>query len=129
MARFCSAELRDRGISIDREKLQHVREQGAVPFYLANGFADVGVIASYSGAAKALDKSGHRVLHRSVTQPYFPLVAGRRVTPEQVHAIQAELTALPQSDAGNDVLTSVGVQSFDTGSGDRLGALLDWLGS
>lgn len=129
MSRFCTAELRDRGIVLASEKVQFVREQAAVTFYLDNKFADIGAIASYSGPAKVLDKSGHRVLHRSASQPYFPLVAGKRLSIEQVRAIQAELTALSQTDAGRDVLKAVGVQSFDTTSGDRLRALLGWLGA
>ncbi|MBX3619892.1 MAG: PhnD/SsuA/transferrin family substrate-binding protein [Rhizobacter sp.] len=127
MAKFCTAELRDQGINIDKERVQYVREQGAVPFYLQNGFGEVGAIASYSGPAKSLEKSGHRVLHQSVAQPYMPLVAGKRVTAEQIRAIQAALSALPQSEAGREVLKTVGVQSFDTESGERLRALLGWL--
>jgi phosphonate transport system substrate-binding protein len=128
MSRFCTAELRDRGIVVAQEKVQHVREQGAVPFYIDNRFADVGAVASYSGPGRALDKTGHRVLHRSVKQPYFPLVAARRITPEEVRAAQDALTALPQSDAGKAVLKTIGVQAFDTTSGERLLALLGWLG-
>lgn len=127
MSKFCTAELRDRGIVVANEKVQFVREQGAVPFYLDNRFADVGGIASYSGPAKALEKTGHRILHKSGVQPYFPLVAGKRVTTEQVRAVQAELNSLPQSDAGKDVLKSIGIQGFDTGSGERLRSLLDWI--
>ncbi|MBX3607596.1 MAG: phosphate/phosphite/phosphonate ABC transporter substrate-binding protein [Piscinibacter sp.] len=128
MSKFCAAELRDRGIVVEREQLQYVREQGAVPFYLDNGFADVGGIASYSGVARSLEKTGHRILHRSVAQPYFPLVAGKRLTAEQIRAVQAELTALPQTEAGREILKSVGVQSFDIESGERLRVLLGWLG-
>lgn len=127
MSKFCAAELRDRGIAVQSEKVQYVREQGAVPFYLDNNLADVGAIASYSGPAKSLDKTGHRVLHRSVPQPYFPLVASRRLTGEQVRAIQSELAALPATDSGREVLKTLGVQGFDTGAGDRLQALLTWL--
>lgn len=129
MSKFCSAELRDQGITVAREKVQYVREQAAVTFYLEHKFADIGAIASYSGPAKSLEKSGLRVLHKSGAQPYFPLVAGKRVSPDQVRAIQAELTALPLSDSGRDVLKTVGIQSFDTGSRERLGALLAWLGN
>lgn len=129
MAKFCAAELRDRGITVANEKVQYVREQAAVTFYLDQKLADVGAIASYSGPAKTLEKSGHRVLHKSVAQPYFPLVAGKRITPEQVRAIQAELATLGQSDSGRAVLKTVGVQAFDASSGERLNALLAWLGS
>ncbi len=127
MSRFCAAELRDRGIVIANQPHQFVREQGAVVFYLDNGFADVGAIASYSGPGKALAKSGHRVLHRSVLQPYFPLIAGKRISADQVSAVQAALRALPQSPEGREVLKSIGVEAFDTESGARLQKLLGWL--
>jgi ABC-type phosphate/phosphonate transport system substrate-binding protein len=128
MARFCAAELRDRSVQIAADKLRRVREQGAVPFYLDNNFADVGVVASYSGVAKALEKSGHRVIHISVSQPYFPLVASRQFSGEQVQAMQKALATLPDSDAGREVLRTIGVKGFDTSSGDRLRALPGWLG-
>ena len=51
-----------------------------VPYqlYLTNKFGDVGGVASYSGVAKTLQKSGQRVLHTSRPQPYFPLVGKTR---------------------------------------------------
>jgi phosphonate transport system substrate-binding protein len=128
MARFCAAELRDRGVQIASDRLRRVREQGAVPFYLDNKFADVGVVASYSSVAKSLEKSGHRVIHTSVSQPYFPLVASRQFSVEQVQAMQRALAALPDSDTGRDLLQMIGVKGFDTTSGDRLRALPRWLG-
>ena len=129
MSKFCAAELRDRGVPLASEQVKYVREQGAVSFYLDQGFADVGGIASYSSVAKGLDKAKLRVLHRSVAQPYFPLVAHGRIGAEQVRAVQAELSALPQSESGRAVLRTVGIESFDTSSGARLSALLGWLES
>lgn len=128
MSKFCAAELRDRGIVLPQEKLKYVREQGAVGFFLTQRFADVGGIASYSGAAKGLEKAGLRVLHRSVAQPYFPLVAGPRLSAEQVRAVQAELVALPGSEPGRAVLKTIGIDGFDVASGPRLASLLGWLG-
>ncbi|MDO9114484.1 MAG: PhnD/SsuA/transferrin family substrate-binding protein [Polaromonas sp.] len=127
MSRFCSAELRDQGIHLDKENVQFVREQAAVGFYLDNKFADVGAVASYSGIAKKWEKDGNRILHKSVAQPYFPLVAHKRIRPEQIKAIQAELIALPDSEAGKEVLKRIGIQQFDTGSEARMRELLKWL--
>jgi ABC-type phosphate/phosphonate transport system substrate-binding protein len=129
MSKFCRAELRDRGILLSEEKVNYVREQGAVGFYLEQSFGDVGGIASYSSVAKGLDKAKLRVLHRSVAQPYFPLIAHSRLNADQVRAVQAELSALTQSDAGRAVLRTVGIESFDTSTGPRLRALLGWLDS
>ena len=129
MSKFCTAELRDQGITVAREKIQYVREQGAVTFYLEHRFGDIGAIASYAGPAKSLEKSGLRVLHKSGAQPYFPLVAGKRISPEQVRAIQVELMNLSQTESGREVLKSVGIQAFATDAGERLRALLSWLGT
>lgn len=127
MSRFCAAELRDKGILVDKENVQFVREQAAVGFYLDNKFADVGGVASYSGIAKKWEKDGGRILHKSVPQPYFPLVAHKRIKPEQLKAIQEELLALPASEAGKDVLKRIGVEQFDTTSEPRMRELLKWL--
>jgi len=128
MSRFCAAELRDRGFDLAKEKVQYVREQAAVGFYLDNKFADLGAIASYSGLAKKLDKDGFRLLHKSIRQPYFPLVASPKIRPEQVKAIQKELLALSANADGMDVLKRIGIEEFDTSAGERMLELLKWLG-
>jgi len=127
MARFCRAELRDRGIDLRREKVQYVREQGAVTFYMNNQFGDVGAIASYSGPAKQLDKDGFRILHTSVAQPYFPLVAHGRYKPEQLKAIQRELQSLPEKPGGPETLKRIGIAAFDLSTESRMQELLTWL--
>ncbi len=129
MSKFCGAELRDRGILLSQEKVNHVREQGAVSFYLEQNFGDVGGIASYASVAKGLDKAKLRVLHRSVSQPYFPLIAHSRISADQVRTVQTELTTLTQNEAGRAVLRSVGIEAFDTSTGPRLRALIGWLES
>lgn len=127
MSRFCAAELRDREIDLSKEKVQYVREQAAVGFYLDNKFADVGAIASYSGLARKMDKDGFRLLHKSAAQPYFPLVASRKIRPEQIKAIQKELLALSSSPEGEDILRRIGIDGFDTGAQERMTELLKWL--
>lgn len=127
MSRFCRAALRDQGIDLSRENVQYVREQAAVTFYMDNQFADVGAIASYSGPAKRLDKDGFRILYSSVSQPYFPLVAHGRFKPEQIKAIQRELTALPEKPGGPEILQRIGIASFDTSAESRMQELLSWL--
>jgi len=129
MTKFCRAELRDQGFNLAKEKVQHVREQGAVTFYLDNKFADVGGIASYSGVAKKWVKEGNVVIHKSRPQPYFPLVAGPAITDVQRAEIRKSLEAMTQSPADQAVLKTIGIEAFDTGSEARLNALLDWLGT
>ena len=128
MTRFCRAELRDKGIDLAKENVQHVREQGAVAFYLDNKFADVGGVASYSGVAKKWEKDGNRVLHKSAPQPYFPLIAARHIPAAQLEAIRTHLSAMGETPADQAVLKTIGVEGFDTGSEKRLAQLLKWLG-
>ena len=127
MSRFCTAEMRDRGINLAKENVKYVREQAAVGFYVINKFADVGAIASYSGLAKKLDKDGLKVLHKSVTQPYFPLVASKSISGEKIRTVQQALLALPDTEAGKEVLQRIGVKEFDTTAGPRMLSLLKWL--
>lgn len=128
MTKFCTAELRNQGIDLAKESVNYVREQEAVTFYVDNGFAMVGGIASYSGAARKWVKDGGTVLHKSVAQPYFPIVAGKAFSADQIGAMQKALLALPNSAEGQEVLKSIGIQGFDTGTETKLRELLDWLG-
>ena len=129
MTKFCRAELRDQGLDLEKEKVQYVREQGAVTFYLENKFADAGGVASYSGVSKKWIKDGLPVVHRSRTQPYFPLIAGPEITDAQRTEIRKSLVAMTQSPADQAVLKTIGIDSFDIDSEARLASLLDWLGA
>jgi phosphonate transport system substrate-binding protein len=125
MTKFCMAELRDRGMRLG--KVHYVREQAAIPFALANHLAAVGGVASYSGVAKRLDAEGLRVLMQSRPQPFLPLIAGRRITPEQVQALRQAMTELIATEQGAAALGAIGLKAFDTNPQQRLLALLAWL--
>lgn len=129
MTRFCRAALRDAGIDLARENVQHVREQGAVAFYLQNNFADVGGVASYSGVARTWEKDGQRILHKSAPQPYFPLIAAKHITQAQRDAIQKSLQAMTENAADREILKRIGIDGFEVDAEPRLRALLDWLGA
>lgn len=128
MSKFCAAELRTKGIDLDKEAVNYVKEQAAVAFYLDNKFAEVGAIASYSGVGKNWEKNGDRILHKSIPQPYFPLVAYRKVRPEQIKAVQTELLSLSENPAGQELLKRIGVKEFDTGAEAKMRELPKWLG-
>ena len=127
MTKFCTAELRDQGIDLSKEKVTYVREQSSIGQYLETGLADVGGVASYSGLASSWQKAGNPVLHKSVTQPYFPMVAGKAVTPAQVQAIQKQLADFENVSTGPDILKGIGIAGFDTTGQKRLGDLLTWI--
>lgn len=129
MSRFCAAELRDQGILLDKENVKYVREQGAVTFYMDNHFSDVGGLASYSGAAKKWLQAGNRVIHKSVEQPYFPLIASGEIPEAQVAAARKAVLSLGETPAGQAVLKGIGIERFDAGGEQRLRELLKWLGT
>jgi phosphonate transport system substrate-binding protein len=128
MSKFCTAELRTRGIDLDKESVTYVKEQAAVTFYLDNKFAEVGAIASYSGVGKGWEKKGDRILHKSIAQPYFPLVAYKSIKPEQIKDVQKTLLTLTSSPEGKDILKRVGIDGFDIGGEAKMRELPKWLG-
>ncbi|HMS25861.1 MAG TPA: PhnD/SsuA/transferrin family substrate-binding protein [Burkholderiaceae bacterium] len=128
MSKFCAAELRSQGIDLDKEKnVTYVKEQAAVTFYLDNKFADAGAVASYSGVGKNWEKNGDRILHKSIAQPYFPLVAYNKINTAQIVAVQRELLALSNSETGKEVLKRIGINAFDATGEAKLRALPQWL--
>lgn len=128
MARFCRAELRDNGILLENERVHYVREQAVIPFAIESRISDVGGVASYSGAYAKWAKGENRVLHQSKPQPYLPMVASHKLSPEQVGKLREALAELGNSDAGKQVLKRVGVTAFLTTEEGRLRKLLEWLG-
>lgn len=122
IVRFCAADLRDNGIDLSKQKLYGVKLQGAVGVSVASGLADVGLFTIQD--ASAWEKQGHRIIHSSAPQPYFPLVAGPRVSSEQIEAVRRTLQA-PDSAAA---LTALGMQGVDMGQEQHLKTrLLPWL--
>ncbi|OIQ84504.1 ABC transporter, phosphonate, periplasmic substrate-binding protein [mine drainage metagenome] len=129
MARFCAAALRDAGVDMARQSVQYTHSQGAVLSALDHGMADVGGVASYgSGVDKWLMHSG-RVIFKSPSQPYFPLVAGPNISARQVQDIQKSLLGLSDSAGGQAALKRMGITGFDTTTRTSLSRLLDWLGA
>lgn len=128
MTRFCRAELREQGIDLAKENVFYVREQGAIPFGLENGIADVGGMASYSGAIVQWEKKAQRVLHKSAGQPYMPVVASPDLSAEQITKARAVLLGLADDAAGQAFLKQLKITGFSAGGEERLRKLLAWLG-
>jgi len=129
MTRFCAADLRDNGIDITKEtKLQYLREQDVVGYAVETGIIDAGGVASFSGVARNWEKKGGRILHRSVKQPYFPLIASASLPRAEIEKVRKALVQLSESESGKEVLQSVGVQGFAAGNEQRLVKMLSWLG-
>ncbi|MDO5289845.1 MAG: PhnD/SsuA/transferrin family substrate-binding protein [Pseudomonadota bacterium] len=122
IVRFCAADLRDNGIDLSKQKLHTVKLQGAVGVSVASGLADVGLFTIQDGSA--WEKQGNRIIHTSVPQPYFPLVASPRVSNEQIEAVRRAL----QAPANAATLKALGMDGVDIGQEQQLQTrLLPWL--
>jgi ABC-type phosphate/phosphonate transport system substrate-binding protein len=128
MTRFCTAALRDEGIVVATENVKYTREQDVVAFSVESGFADVGGVASYSGVARDWEKKGHRVLYRSRPQPYFPLIASKALSDQQVAKVRVAVLNLDKTGEGREALKRLGIQGFVATDPQRLLDLLKWLG-
>jgi phosphonate transport system substrate-binding protein len=128
MTKFCGAELRDHGIDINKEPyVRYAREQGAIGWSVENKLIDVGIVASFSPVGKNWEKNGNRVLHKASPQPYFPLVAAKRVPADKIAKMQKALADLSTTAEGKKVLSSLGIDGFNIESKERLLNLLTWL--
>ncbi len=110
-----------------REKITYAKEQGAVGWSVETKLSEVGGVASYSGVAKNWEKNGQRILHKSVQQPYSPLIASARVPADKLAKLKSTLADLEKNEAGQKVLKSIGIQGLNPESPERLLALLAWL--
>jgi len=129
MGQVCVAELRDNGCDA-ANKAQFVKEQAVVMYQLKERNVDVGGVSSHSKAVtpKALEAAGLRELGRSREQPYFPVIASKRLTEAQVAAVRKELVGLSATPEGRATLQHLGLGGYDAGGEARMGELLTWLG-
>jgi ABC-type phosphate/phosphonate transport system substrate-binding protein len=127
MTKFCSAELRDRGFDLGKEQIKYAKEQGAVGWTVENKLVDMGGVASYSGVAKNWEKNGNRILHKAPPQPYFPIIASKRLSADKIARLQKALGGLESSEEGKKALATIGIKGYNVEDSKRLLALLDWL--
>lgn len=69
------------------------------------------------------------MIHKSVEQPYFPLIASGEIPEAQVAAARKAVLSLGETPAGQAVLKGIGIERFDAGGEQRLRELLKWLGT
>ncbi len=122
---FCAAELRDQGIRLADQRLIEVDLQGAVPVAVESGMADVALLEV--NTAKGWQAKGHRIVHTSRPQPFFPLIAGPRVSAEQIEAVRNALQAAGNAASGQNPFKALGVTGVDVSTEKNMRELLPWL--
>ena len=108
-------------------RLIATRYQDAVPFYIENGFAQVGATAAKS-VVKAWTDKGGKVLAESRSVPIKQFIASTRMSvAEQDHLRQA-LVTLASTKPGRDALEVVGYKGFVTPDAAVESETIAWLG-
>jgi phosphonate transport system substrate-binding protein len=119
--------LRTGNVRADDLKLLTTRYQDAVPFYLENGFANVGATAANAVVKQWTDKGG-KVVMRSRGVPIKQVIASSRLSAEERERIHEVLVGLGQSDAGRRALTASGYKAFVSADADLEEKTIAWLG-
>jgi ABC-type phosphate/phosphonate transport system substrate-binding protein len=103
------------------------RYQDAVPFYLDNGFAQVGATAA-KGVVKSWTDKGGAVLTQSRSVPIKQLIASTRLAPEEQDQVREALLGMSQTKGGREALEVVGYKGFVAPNRDVETAAIAWLG-
>ncbi len=103
------------------------RYQDAVPFYLDNGFAQVGATAA-RGVVKTWTDKGGTVLTQSRAVPIKQIIASTRMPAEEQDQVRDALVGMSQTKPGRDALEAVGYKGFVAPNRDVENAAMAWLG-
>lgn len=123
------ATLRDLGIDSTKAELRTTRYQDAVPFFVENGFSDVGVTAS-GAVIKAWQEKGGSVLFESKAVPIKHMIASTKMSPADVNKVRDLMLGLDKSAAGEKILAKIGYKGYEYEASEeqQLAALTKWLG-
>lgn len=103
------------------------RYQDAVPFYIENGFADVGATAAKSVVKSWTDKGG-KVLVQSRAVPIKQLLVSKSMPVEEQDRIRTALLGIGQSKPGRDALEAIGYKGFVATNPEVEASTIAWLG-
>jgi ABC-type phosphate/phosphonate transport system substrate-binding protein len=121
------ATLRDLGIDSTKAQIRTTRYQDAVPFFVENGFSDVGVTGSAAVAKDWLD-SGGAVLFESRPVPIKHMIASANMSVDDVRKVRELMLGLEKSDAGRKILEKIGYRGYENGDEEKLAVITKWLG-
>jgi len=103
------------------------RYQDAVPFYLENGFAEVGATAANAVVKVWTDKGG-KVLFRSRPVPIKQIIVSSKIPADEQQRIRDALLTMRDSKPGRDALDVVGYKGFVAPNADFESSTIAWLG-
>lgn len=121
------ATLRDLGIDAAKADIRTTRYQDAVPFFVENGFSDVGITGS-GVVAKQWQEKGGTVLLESKPVPIKHMIASTKMSEADVEKVRAVMLNLDKSESGQKILAKLGYKGYESGDPQQLASLTKWLG-
>src|SRR6266853_3066144 len=121
------ATMRDLGIDPAKADIRTTRYQDAVPFFVDNGFSDVGITGS-AAVVKQWREKGGAVLFESKPVPSEHVIAATKMRDTDVKKVRALMLDLDKSDAGQKILAKIGYKGYESGDLQQLAVLTKWLG-
>src|SRR5947209_1621414 len=121
------ATLRDLGVDSAKAEIRTTRYQDAVPFFVENGFSDVGVTGS-AAVIKQWQEKGGAVLVESKPVPIKHMIASSKMSEKDVHKVRELMLGLDKTDAGQKILANIGYKGYERGDEQQLAVLAKWLG-
>jgi phosphonate transport system substrate-binding protein len=103
------------------------RYQDAVPFYLDNGFAQVGATAA-RGVVKTWTDRGGTVLTHSRPVPIKQWIVSTRMSADEQDQVREALVGMSQTKGGREALEVVGYKGFVAPDRNVEAAAISWLG-
>ena len=101
--------------------------QDAVPFYIENGFAQVGATAANS-VVKSWTEKGGKVLVKSKSVPIKQFIVSTKLSADEHQRIREALVTLVATKPGRDALETIGYKGFVPPSPEVEAATIAWLG-
>src|SRR5258707_3090986 len=98
------ATMRDLGIDSAKAEIRTTRYQDAVPFFVENGFSDVGVSAS-GAVVKQWQEKGGAVLYESKAVPIKHMIASTKMSATDLEKGRAVMLGLDKTGSGQKSLT------------------------
>ena len=121
------ATMRDLGIDAAKADIRTTRYQDAVPFFVDNGFSDVGITGS-GAVIKQWQEKGGSVLYESKGVPIKHMIASTKMSVMDLEKVRAVMLGLDKSDAGQKILAKIGYKGYESGDPQQLALLAKWLG-
>jgi ABC-type phosphate/phosphonate transport system substrate-binding protein len=121
------ATLRDLGIDAAKSDIRTTRYQDAVPFFVENGFSDVGITGS-GAVVKDWQEKGGAVLLESKPVPIKHMIASTKMSESDVEKVRHVMLSLDKSEAGQKILAKLGYKGYESGDPQQLASLTKWLG-